>query len=65
MTIELARYKHASDIFSVETISGSPDYRCSIGREDAPHVFNVEAERAEQIQRHLLTLESEGWTREK
>ena len=62
----LSKYRNANaDIFAVETMSGSPDYRCTIGREDAPHAFTIEAERAEDIQRHLLTLEDEGWERVK
>ena len=63
--MELARYRLGTDIFSVETISGQPDYRIAWGRADAPHAFVVEAERAEDIQRHLLTLDSEGWERVK
>ena len=61
----LAKYRHGQDIFAVETMSGTPDYRCTIGREDAPHSFIVESERAEEIQRHLLTLDGEGWERVK
>ena len=63
--MELARYRHDTDIFSVETVSGSPDYRIAWGRADAPHTFNVEAERAEEIQKYLLTLDADGWMREK
>ena len=61
----LAKYKCGANICAVETVSGSPDYRVSVGRENAPHGFIVEAERAEDIQRHLLPLDSEGWERVK
>lgn len=37
------------------------DYRCSIGREDAPHTFIVEAGRAEQVVSFCRGLEEEGW----
>ena len=57
----LAKYRNGSNIFAIETVSGSPDYRCSIGRADAPHSFMVESERAEEMQNYLLTLENEGW----
>ena len=61
----LSKWRLGQDVFTVETIPHEPDYRVSVGRADAPHVFNVEAERAEEIQRHLLLLDSEGWERVK
>lgn len=64
-TLTLYRLPATGDIFRVETGGEhNGDYRCSIGRPDAPHSFIVEAERAGEVVSFCRQLEVEGWQKE-